>query len=670
VITVDQYNQLLHELSDLRRQMGVTEREGTIHKVWAKNGEQKVQVQIGWKPSANGGAPEPLLTPYIGTGESRGPMREEMKYTKGMPVRVTSVGGDYRKARVIASQESQDHQRPQHATDYEVTAQYDQLRKTYGADFLEYWLSPKRTKKAQEQQSEEATAETSSQAQMTPEQKDDVTKAKVVFRLGRRQKNRKDKDEPWDGPGMVEDREAQPTVVVWAKRRSGSDQGPPEVETDEVHIQYGDKTKSVISDGKVVHSVGELNQSGELVDATKASITTILNDKITHQVTDQSITTILKDKITHQVENSVSTVKPGFITHIAPRVDIKGDEVYAMAETLLHTESRGIWKVTPSILHAPEWAKPTGPRFRADPPPDTYVTASLSTPTPPTDDISPGVPFNGMRWIDTTSGIEYAYYSGVWSEGGGDISFPSEPAVGDVFTQPRQPTDWSDWDSADDVTLTPNAAPGVNGEPNGAATLIEDTTLGPQREIYTAEIAKAAEAQLWSVSFPYKRVGPHARSMFFSFADTELLAGYAGVTINSDDTLTSWEDVGGFATLATSVTDIGDGWKRFNLLCSSNDTTTIYARAGLEANVQGDGESGYHLGELTITPPFPRQWQWNGRGWESTLTERAAAAETRVSATENRCTSLETRVDDVESRCTSLEDRVTDLETTIDGGTF
>lgn len=71
------------------------------------------------------------------------------------------------------------------------------------------------------------------------------------------------------------------------------------------------------------------------------------------------------------------------------------------------------------------------------------------------------------------------------------------------------------------------------------------------------------------------------------------------------------------------------------------------------------------------------RWKWNGRGWQSTLSERATEAEGRLDAVEYRAGSsegrldaVEYRTDNTEGRLDSAEYRLDNLETDIDGGEF
>jgi hypothetical protein len=316
----------MHDIAELKRQNGSSEREGIVHKVWHKDGEQKVQIQIGWKPDGS-----PLLSPWLHTEDHRGPHREETKYRKGQSVKVSTVGGDYRAAKVTPGGENQGHQRPRHAKSYAATWQNAHLRKEDGSDYSEEWLSKKLEKKQDQQQDdkEEAQEGTSKQQKMKEEEKDDVSKAVALIRVGKRQKDRKEQTEPWDGPEVI-DGDPKGIVTHWAKKsssgggtqaESGGDDGPPDIEEERIHHQFGKKSRHVITEEKIHHSVGELDNKGELKDAAKAVITTLLKDKMTHQVTDKSIITVLKDMVQNKVEGSTSTVKPGTIEHLSKVVE-------------------------------------------------------------------------------------------------------------------------------------------------------------------------------------------------------------------------------------------------------------------------------------------------------------------------------------------------------------
>ena len=88
----------------------------------------------------------------------------------------------------------------------------------------------------------------------------------------------------------------------------------------------------------------------------------------------------------------------------------------------------------------------------------TYLSGAFSAPSPPSDPIL-GTPFNGFRWIDTTSGIEYSYYDGIWAEQGGRITFPGSPASGQAFVVGDRHWKWNGIGWQRDITSPGWATP-------------------------------------------------------------------------------------------------------------------------------------------------------------------------------------------------------------------
>ena len=130
----DDLQRIIFEIADLKRRVGQMMRVGSIHEVKAEGGEQKVRVNIG--KDAKG---EPVLSPWLHSGDHRGAAREEFKYKKGQNVMVVSPDGDFRQANVVPWAEATqsqdgDFKRPDHASDDAETYQFDELRVTKKAD--------------------------------------------------------------------------------------------------------------------------------------------------------------------------------------------------------------------------------------------------------------------------------------------------------------------------------------------------------------------------------------------------------------------------------------------------------------------------------------------------------------------------------------------------------
>lgn len=127
---------MIHQLAEASRKSSMSERVGTVHEVWRKDGIQKIRVQIGLTPDG-----EPWLTPWMHTEDHRGPHREQEKYHKGQTVKVNAINGDFRQATAGPYHENDKHKEPAHANDDDHTYQYGASRGTQGKDWSEQWLA-------------------------------------------------------------------------------------------------------------------------------------------------------------------------------------------------------------------------------------------------------------------------------------------------------------------------------------------------------------------------------------------------------------------------------------------------------------------------------------------------------------------------------------------------
>ena len=89
------------------------------------------------------------------------------------------------------------------------------------------------------------------------------------------------------------------------------------------------------------------------------------------------------------------------------------------------------------------------------------MSAAAAAASPPGDPTL-GYPYNGFRWNDTTSGIEYSYYNGIWSDDGGAIAFPTTPTIGQIFTFGARKWRWNGvgWEKAN-VVIANNQVTGA-----------------------------------------------------------------------------------------------------------------------------------------------------------------------------------------------------------------
>jgi hypothetical protein len=109
---------------------------GSVHAVWAKDGEQKIRVKIG--ESQDG---EPILTPWLHTSDHRGDLSEEQRYAVGQNVLVASVSGDMRQATISPYAETKEKNRPVHGSDKAKTAQFDRTRRAQSGVHYDFWLA-------------------------------------------------------------------------------------------------------------------------------------------------------------------------------------------------------------------------------------------------------------------------------------------------------------------------------------------------------------------------------------------------------------------------------------------------------------------------------------------------------------------------------------------------
>lgn len=101
-----QYQALLFELAEQRRQNGISDRVGHIHEVQ----KDKVRVVMGIKQDGT-----EWLSPWLHTENHRGGSRERLQYVKGQSVRINAPGGDLRQGTVSPWAESKSFPAPDHA---------------------------------------------------------------------------------------------------------------------------------------------------------------------------------------------------------------------------------------------------------------------------------------------------------------------------------------------------------------------------------------------------------------------------------------------------------------------------------------------------------------------------------------------------------------------------
>jgi hypothetical protein len=103
-----EYDKVLHELAEHRRQMAMSQRKGSVHEVDGDN----IRVVMGIRPDG-----KPWLSPWLSTTDHRGGSRERRQYQKGQNVRVSAVGGDFANATVTHHAPGTSFPPPDHADD-------------------------------------------------------------------------------------------------------------------------------------------------------------------------------------------------------------------------------------------------------------------------------------------------------------------------------------------------------------------------------------------------------------------------------------------------------------------------------------------------------------------------------------------------------------------------
>ena len=160
------------------------------------------------------------------------------------------------------------------------------------------------------------------------------------------------------------------------------------------------------------------------------------------EVTDKSSVTVKEKSITQDTVTINHKASVDINANASNNIIAKaGKNHYVHAAGTLHQHGFPILVVVPPELHPhddPQTVALTGgphpmlPRTEAPVPVGIKLSAAFAAAEPP-DFPSLYIPFNGFRWHDTTTGIEYSWHESIWSEGGANVPFPPAPVIGDVF---------------------------------------------------------------------------------------------------------------------------------------------------------------------------------------------------------------------------------------------
>lgn len=142
----DQYQRLLAQVADLRRQMSNQTQVGTVHEVKGT----KLRLSLGKDKKG-----QDILSPWLNTNNMRGGAREQRFYKKGQTLSMFSPGGDISQASISPFAPNENFKTPEHADasgQDEESYQQDDYRGKQTKDGHDHWLQPDDDKKKEGQQ--------------------------------------------------------------------------------------------------------------------------------------------------------------------------------------------------------------------------------------------------------------------------------------------------------------------------------------------------------------------------------------------------------------------------------------------------------------------------------------------------------------------------------------
>jgi hypothetical protein len=137
----EDYQRLIRQISDLKRQVSNMFQTGTVHEVK----KDKLRMVIG-KDSEG----KEILSPWLNTANHRGGAREAKFYKKGQTLSMLCPSGDIRQGMIAPFAPNKDFKRPEHADDSgqdEETYQMDDYRAKQTKEGYDNWLQPDEEKK-------------------------------------------------------------------------------------------------------------------------------------------------------------------------------------------------------------------------------------------------------------------------------------------------------------------------------------------------------------------------------------------------------------------------------------------------------------------------------------------------------------------------------------------
>jgi hypothetical protein len=142
----DDYQRLLQQIADLRRQMSQQTQHGTVHEVKGT----KVRMLLG--KTSDG---KEVLSPWLNTGNMRGGAREQRFYKKGQNLSIFAPGGDIAQGILMPYAPNKDFKTPEHADGSgqdEESYQLEDMRSKQTKEGFDNWLQPEEEEKKDGQQ--------------------------------------------------------------------------------------------------------------------------------------------------------------------------------------------------------------------------------------------------------------------------------------------------------------------------------------------------------------------------------------------------------------------------------------------------------------------------------------------------------------------------------------
>lgn len=146
----DDYQRLMQQISDLRRQMSNLFQVGTVEEVK----KDKIRMKMGKDKDG-----KEVLSPWLNTSNHRGGATEARFYKKGQTLSLICPGGDIAQGMITPYAPNKNFKRPEHADDSgqdEESYQLEDYRQKQTKEGVDFWLQEDDSKKQQQQSSSQS----------------------------------------------------------------------------------------------------------------------------------------------------------------------------------------------------------------------------------------------------------------------------------------------------------------------------------------------------------------------------------------------------------------------------------------------------------------------------------------------------------------------------------